>query len=178
MDLPRLFGLHQKGIELVPVGIAEVAGVETAATVPGRAFVTAAVGERDVVEALNLRFVPGFERDHHAIADRRGVAVERLGEANARAGAWLAPRDELLILHHAADTQLAAERIIEFRRLFTVVRAKRHIANHHVLLSSRVENIRRTESAVQSPMGAQACCSQARSAPDSVGPIRANTCAW
>src|SRR6185369_6979909 len=141
---PALFTLHEESVELVPVGVAEIAGVEASAAIAGRAFVTATISERDVVEPLHLRLVGSLERDHHAIADARRIAVKGLGEADPGAAARLAPGDELLVLHHSPDPQFSAQSVVEFRGLLAVVRAERHIADHHVLLSSRVENIKRT----------------------------------
>src|SRR5205085_12344781 len=82
---PPLFAGHHEGVELVTVGIAEVAGIEAAATVPRSALVGAAVAQRDIVERLTLRLVARLEGNHDAFADARCVPVERLGVADARA---------------------------------------------------------------------------------------------
>src|SRR5579884_2855738 len=99
---------HDKGIQLIPVGIAEIAGVDAAAAVAGRTLVTAAVGERDVIQPLDLRIVSRRQRDHDAVAHGRGITIERPGDADPGSASRLAPGDELLVLHHPADTQLAA----------------------------------------------------------------------
>src|SRR5260221_10503037 len=66
--------LHQKRVQLVAVGVAEIAGVEAAAAVAGRSFVLAAIGKRDVVQPLYLRFVLRLQSDHHAVADTCRIA--------------------------------------------------------------------------------------------------------
>src|SRR5205085_563484 len=130
----RSLALHQEGVELVAVGIAEIAGIEAAPTVARRTFALAAIGKRNVVQPLHLSFVAGLECDHHAIADARRTAVKRPGDANARAASGLAPGDELFVVHHPPDAELAAQSIVELGRLLTVVGAERHIADH--LMSS------------------------------------------
>src|SRR6188508_472819 len=54
---------HAESVELVTVRIAEVGGVEPAAAHPGRTLVAAAVRQRQRVHAVDLRIVPGLERD-------------------------------------------------------------------------------------------------------------------
>src|SRR5438270_2692966 len=122
--------LHQEGVQLVAIGVAEIAGVEAAATVAGRTFAPAAISKRDVVQPLHLRLVLGLQSDHHAVADARRIAVERLGNTDPGTAARLAPGDELLIVHHTPDTELAAQRVIELGGLTAVVVPVRHIADH------------------------------------------------
>src|SRR6478736_6420331 len=90
-----------EGVELVAVGIAEIGRVKAAAAPARRAFVAAAVGERDGVKAVHLRRVLGLERNHRAVADRGGVAVERPGHRDARAAASDAPGDVRVAFHEA-----------------------------------------------------------------------------
>ena len=101
------------------------------------AFAGAAVGERDVVEAVDLLLVLRLERDHHAVAHGRRLTVERAREADAGAAAFLAPGDEAVIVHHPRHAQLAGDRVIEDRRFGEVVGAERHIADHHLSPDSR-----------------------------------------
>src|SRR3546814_2485302 len=76
---------HHEGVELVPVRVAEIGGVKALAPKSRRALVAAAVGQRDIVKPLHLGLIRGGERDHHAIADARRLAVERAGQADAGA---------------------------------------------------------------------------------------------
>jgi hypothetical protein len=91
--------------------------------------------------------VLALERDHHAVADSRGVAIERLGDADARRAAWRAPSDEVLALHlahrvhHARHAQsvpsvtaILHRKTIAARALNEIVRrgAKRNVTDHGV----------------------------------------------
>src|SRR4051812_4847566 len=87
---------HDERVELVAVRIAEVTGVKASATVARCALVLAAIGERDVVKPVDLVFVLGRKRDHDAVADRRRIAVEGLGDTDTGTAIGLAPGDELL----------------------------------------------------------------------------------
>ena len=83
---------HDESVELVAVGVAKIARVKAFAARTGGAFVAAAMRQRDIIEALDLIGVAGLQRHHHAIADGRDVAVERLGQADARAAPPPCPR--------------------------------------------------------------------------------------
>src|SRR5439155_21731057 len=111
---PAYLALHHECVEVVPVRIAEVAGVKCFAARAGGALVRATLGKRQVIEALHLRLVPRLECGHHAISDRRNIAVKRFRQADSRASARLAPGDERVELHHPADAELASNYIIEF----------------------------------------------------------------
>src|SRR6185295_114399 len=91
---------HHERIELVAVEIAEIGGVEaTFAARAGRALVSAAERQRQLVDAVDLRLVLRRERDHDAIADGLRLAVERRCDAETGAAAGRAPRNEGVRLH-------------------------------------------------------------------------------
>ena len=73
---------------------------------PRRSFAGSAIGQGDVVNSLDLRFIPGFKRDHYAVADRSWVAIEGLGQADPGTTAGLAPGDEHIIVHHPPAAEL------------------------------------------------------------------------
>src|SRR5262249_7697619 len=59
---------HHEGIELVAVGIAEIAGIELRAALTGRALAGAAERQRKLMDTVNLLLVLGAEGGHHAVA--------------------------------------------------------------------------------------------------------------
>src|SRR4029079_5001156 len=107
--------------------VAEVAGVEGVTARTGCALVLAPERERQRVDAVHFLRVLHGQRRHTAVADRRGLAIERLGDADARLVRRYGPGDEALALHEALGAERAEQRVVELGRARDVVRSERNV---------------------------------------------------
>src|SRR5690606_31421101 len=119
---------HLEGVELVAVWIAEIAGIEAGPAFAGRALVASAERERDFVHGVDLRGVFAFERDHGAVADAGGRAVERPRDVE-RCAAGPAPDDRALVRPYLLCAERFADRVVETPRAGEVVGSERHVAD-------------------------------------------------
>src|SRR5580658_8612721 len=125
---------HDKSIEFVSIQITKVGGVEAFAAWPGSAFVFAAQRERQLVNAINLSLVLGFQRDHYSVSHRRGSTVERAREPDARAAARLSPGNKRLCFHHSTHIQFPSDGVVELRSTGQIIGSQRDIADNVPLL--------------------------------------------
>jgi TetR/AcrR family transcriptional regulator len=103
----------EERVQLVAVEVAEVAGVEARAARTRRALVLAAERERLRVDLVDLLLARCEQRDHHAVADRGRLLVERLDDGDHRRVRRRRPGDERLHLHGALRAELGEERVVE-----------------------------------------------------------------
>src|SRR5688572_10114895 len=124
---------HRERIQLVAVRIAEIGGIKAVFAHPGRAFVAAAIGKSDGMEAIHLVAILRADRRHGAVADRRRLAIIRQGDGYADAAARFAPPDRLAGIHPPYGAQLGRYRIVESGTPFEVVGADAHMHDHRIL---------------------------------------------
>src|SRR5688572_2987579 len=166
---------HAERVELIAVRIAEIGGVEPAATHTWRTFVAAAVGEREGVKAVDLRLVLRFEGDHHAIADGGQIAVVRLYGANARAAARRAQGNVAVVFHHPRGAEFFGDGVIEARRARQVVGADGNVPDHAALPRLRLATSGTLEEQRVPYKCSQASSSHASAVPSSCGASTSRT---
>src|SRR5690606_23564625 len=95
-----------------------------------RAFILGAERKRELVRLVDLRRILAEQRHHRAVADGGGLAVERLGDAEASAAVRLAPSDERIGFHHALYAERLCKRVVKPGRTLKVVSSDRDVADH------------------------------------------------
>ncbi len=88
------------------------------------------MGHGNIVDRVDIFRRLHFKRDHDAVADRGGLAIERHRRRNPRRPAPFAPRDEGFEIHHPPDAEMRGNRVIERRRARQIIGAKGNVADH------------------------------------------------
>jgi hypothetical protein len=89
-------------------------------------------------DRIDFGFGVGLERDHHAVAERRRILVERRADINlVVVRAPLAVSDPSAVEEFPFPAQRIEHRIIEFARRFGIVGADGHVTQHVVLPLTR-----------------------------------------
>jgi hypothetical protein len=85
------------------------------------------------MDPIDVRAIPGLDRDHDAVTDGGRFAVEGPGEPYAGAPTGLSPCDEGLILHHPADADFFRDGIVKGSSPLDVVGSEGDVTDHEIL---------------------------------------------
>src|ERR1700694_1435868 len=77
-----------------------------------------------------MGFVFRPECGHHAVADRHRLAVIGKRDAEPRAAARTAPRDDAVVCHEPSHAQFAANLVVEVASLFQIIGPDGDVTDH------------------------------------------------